>query len=81
MVICITGIDLVSNMGGRYWVIWNFTWENVSFAFKPNYMPKKYAMYILPLMGSMISVSALAAIIEDVIYIKGKFKITTLESE
>ena len=45
-------------------------------------MPKKYAMYILLLMGSMISVSALAAIIEDVISIKkGKFKITTLGSE
>ena len=45
-------------------------------------MPKKYAMYILPLMGSMISVSTLAAIIEDKIPIKkGKFKITTLGSE
>ena len=45
-------------------------------------MPKKHAMNILPLMGSMISVSALAAIIEDVISIKkGKFKITTLGSE
>ena len=45
-------------------------------------MPKKYAMYILPLMGSMISVSALAAIIEEVISIKrGKFKITTFGSE
>ena len=45
-------------------------------------MPKKYAMYILPLMGSMISVSALAAIIEEVISIKrGKFKITTIGSE
>ena len=29
-------------------------------------------MYILPLIGSMISVSALAAIIEDVISIKKK---------
>ena len=45
-------------------------------------MPKKYAMYILPLMGSMISISALAAIIEDIISLrKGKFKITTLGSE
>ena len=45
-------------------------------------MPKKYAMYILLLMGSMISVSALAAIIEVVIFIKrGKFKITTIGSE
>ena len=49
-----------------------FNWEDESFVFKPNYMPKKYAMYILPLMGSMISVSALAAIIEDVISIKKK---------
>ena len=32
-------------------------------------------------MGSIISVSALEAIIEDVISIKGKFKITTLGSE
>ena len=45
-------------------------------------MPKKYAMYILHLMWSMISVSTLAAIIEDAISIKkGKFKITTLESK
>ena len=45
-------------------------------------MPKKYAMYILPLIGSMIRVSALAAIIEEVISIKrGKFKITTIGSE
>ena len=56
-----------------------FNWEDESFVFKHNYMPKKYAMYILLLMGSMISVSALAAIIEDVISIKKrKFKITTL---
>ena len=69
-------------MGGRYWEMWNFTWEDGSFVFKPNYIPKKYAMYILPLMGPMISVSALEAIIEDVISIKkGKFKITNLGSE
>ena len=58
--------------------MWYFNLEDISFVFKPNYMPKKYAMYILPLMGSVISVSTLAAIIEDVISIKkGKFKITT----
>ena len=69
-------------MGGRYWEMWYFTWEDGFFVFKPNYMPKNYAMYILPLMGSMISVSALEAIIEAVISIKkGKFKITNLGSE
>ena len=62
--------------------MWYFNLEDVSFVFKPNYMPKKHAMNILPLMGSMISVSALAAIIEDVISIKKrKFKITTIASE
>ena len=82
LVICITGIEVVSNMGGKYWEMWYFTWENGSIVFKPNYMPKKYAMYILPLMGGMISISALAAIIEDIISLrKGKFKITTLGSE
>ena len=50
-------------MGARYWGMRYFNCENGSFVCKPNYMPKKYAMYILPLMGSMISVSALAAII------------------
>ena len=49
-----------------------FNWEDESFVFRPNYMPKKYAMYILPLVGSMISVSTLAAIIEHVISIKRK---------
>ena len=69
-------------MGARYWGMRYFNCENGSFVCKPNYMPKKYAMYILPLMGSMISVSALAAIIEEVISIKrGKFKITTFGSE
>ncbi len=50
-------------MGGRYWEMWYFTWEDGSFVFKPNYIAKKYAIYILHLIGSMISVSALAAII------------------
>ena len=69
-------------MGGRYSEMRYFTWKDGFFVFKPNYMPKKYAMYILPLIGSMIRVSALAAIIEEVISIKrGKFKITTIGSE
>ena len=51
-------------MGGRYSEMRYFTLEDGFFVFKPNYMPKNYAMYILPLMGSMISVSALEANIE-----------------
>ena len=35
--------------------------------FKPNYMPKKYAMMILPLSGTLITLAAFVAIIEDVV--------------
>jgi len=77
IVICVAGIEVVSNMGGKYWEMWYFAWENGSFVFKPNYMPKKYAMVILPLMGTLISISACAAIIEDTVQLmKGKFKVS-----
>ena len=77
IVICIAGLEVVSKMGGKYWEMWYFAWENGSFVFKPNYMPKKYAMVILPLMGSLISISACAAIIEDSVRLaKGTFKVS-----
>ena len=77
LVILIAGIDVFSKMGGKYWEMWHFTFENGSFVFKPNYMPKKYAMVILPLMGCMVSISAFAAIVEDVFRFKnGRFKLS-----
>ena len=65
IVICIYGWEVVSKMGGKYWEMWHFAWEDGGFVFKPNYMPKKYAMVILPIMGVMISLAALIAVIED----------------
>ena len=63
-------------MGGKYWEMWYFAWENSSIVFKPNYMPKKYAMAILPIAGALISAGALAAMVEDVVRLKrGKFKL------
>jgi TRAP-type C4-dicarboxylate transport system permease small subunit len=74
LVICIQGYDAAMNMGGKYWEMWHFQWEDGWFVFKSNYMPKRYAMMILPLGGGLISLGALIAIFEDcVLFKKGKF--------
>ncbi|MCY3768809.1 MAG: TRAP transporter small permease [Gammaproteobacteria bacterium] len=66
IVICIYGWEVVSKMGGKYWEMWHFAWEDGWFVFKPNYMPKKYAVMILPITGALVSLAALVAVIEDV---------------
>ena len=58
-VICVYGWEVVSTMSGKYWEMWYFAWEDGGFVFKPNYMPKKYAMMILPVAGILISLGAL----------------------
>ena len=70
LVIAVYGMEAVSRMGGKYWEMWYFAWEDGWFVFKPNYMPKKYAMTILPLSGTLISLAALVAIIEDVVHFR-----------
>jgi len=55
IVIFIYGLEEVSKMGGKYWEMWPFAWENGSLVFKPNYMPKKYAVMILPIAGVLVS--------------------------
>ena len=76
IVICIYGLEVVSKMSGKYWEMWHFAWEEGRFVFKPNYMPKKYAVLILPIMGAMISLAALVAAIEDTVHFKrGIFKV------
>ena len=52
-------------MGGRYWEMWYFAWEEGRIVFKPNYMPKKYAMAILPISGVLIGIAALMAVLDD----------------
>jgi hypothetical protein len=71
------GLEVVDKMGGKYWEMWHFAWEDGWFVFKPHYMPKKYAMMILPISGAMICVAAFVAMIEDVV----RFKRGTFEVE
>ena len=44
IVMIVYGMEAVATMGGKYWEMWHFAWENGQIVFKPNYMPKKYAM-------------------------------------
>ena len=75
-VICIYGWEVVSTMGGKYWEMWYFAWEDGWFVFKPNYMPKRYAMMILPIAGVLISLGALVAVIEDIVrFRRGTFEV------
>jgi TRAP-type C4-dicarboxylate transport system permease small subunit len=75
IVMIIYGIEAVQTMGGKYWEMWYFAWEDGGFVFKPNYMPKKYAISIVPISGVLVSIAALASIIEDTARLKaGTFK-------
>jgi TRAP-type C4-dicarboxylate transport system permease small subunit len=65
IVMIIYGIEAVQTMGGKYWEMWYFAWEDGGFVFKPNYMPKKYAISIVPISGVLVSIAALASILED----------------
>lgn len=75
LVMIIYGIEAVSTMGGKYWEMWYFAWEDGGFVFKPNYMPKKYAIAIVPISGGLVSIAALASVLEDSIQLKtGTYK-------
>ena len=65
IVMIIYGMEAVAKMGGKYWEMWHFAWEEGQFVFKSNYMPKKYAIAIVPISGFLVCVAALASIIED----------------
>ncbi len=65
IVMIVYGLEAVSKMGGKYWEMWHFAWEDGGFVFKPNYMPKKYAISIVPISGFLVCVAALASVLED----------------
>lgn len=65
IVMIVYGLEAVAKMGGKYWEMWYFAWEEGQFVFKPNYMPKKYAIAIVPISGVLVCVAAVASIIED----------------
>lgn len=65
IIMIVYGLEAVDTMGGKYWEMWHFAWENGQFVFKPNYMPKKYAIAIVPISGFLVCIAAIASIIED----------------
>ncbi len=76
LVIFYYGLEAVATMGGKYWEMWYFAWEDGGFVFKPNYMPKKYAVTIIPISGILTSLAALAAVLEDIFrYRQGTFRL------
>jgi len=64
------GLEAVATMGGKYWEMWHFGWENGQFVFKPNYMPKKYAIAIVPISGCLVCIAAIASIVDDSIKLR-----------
>ncbi|MGC3940699.1 TRAP transporter small permease [Roseobacter sp. EG26] len=75
LVMIIWGIEAVATMGGKYWEMWHFAWEENGIVFKPNYMPKKYAVAIVPISGLLVCVAALASIAEDSLrFIAGTYR-------
>ncbi|MEM7059450.1 MAG: TRAP transporter small permease [Pseudomonadota bacterium] len=77
IVMIIYGLEVVATMGGKYWEMWYFAWEDGGLVFKPNYMPKKYAVAIVPISGFLVCVGALASILEDSLQFKaGTYRLT-----
>ncbi len=75
LVMIIYGLEAVATMGGKYWEMWYFAWEDGGIVFKPNYMPKKYAIAIVPISGFLVCVAAVASIVEDCLRLKaGTYK-------
>ena len=75
IVMIVYGLEAVATMGGKYWEMWYFAWENGQFVFKPNYMPKKYAIAIVPLSGFLVCLASIASLVEDSLRMKaGTYK-------
>ena len=66
----IYGIEAVATMGGKYWEMGYIAWENGGLVLKSNYMPKKYAIAIVPISGALVCVAAFASIVEDSVKFK-----------
>ena len=70
LVMIVYGMEAVATMGGKYWEMWYFAWEDGQFVFKPNYMPKKYAIANVPISGVLVSIAAIASVLEDSLRLK-----------
>lgn len=58
IILIIYGIELVEGMRGKYWEMWHFEFSAEGIQFKENYMPKKYAVMILPIAGFLTAFGA-----------------------
>tara|TARA_B100000780_G_scaffold64440_1_gene42154 strand:- start:593 stop:1111 length:519 start_codon:yes stop_codon:yes gene_type:complete len=58
LVMIVYGFELVEGMRGKYWEMWYFEFTAQGIEFKENYMPKKYAVMILPLAGFLTTFGA-----------------------
>ena len=66
LVLIVYGIELVEGMRGKYWEMWYFEFTEKGIEFKENYMPKKYAVTILPLAGLLTSIGAAICLIKKI---------------
>ena len=66
LVLIIYGVELVEGMRGKYWEMWYFEFTAQGIEFKENYMPKKYAVAILPLAGFLTTIGAAICFIKKV---------------
>ena len=69
-VMIIYGIEAVSTMGGKYWEMGYISWQDGWFVIHQHYMPKKYAVAIVPISGILVMAAALISIIEDSIKLR-----------
>jgi len=58
IVLMVYGLELIETMRGRYWEMWYFEITSQGIEFKENYMPKKYAVAILPVAGFLTAFGA-----------------------
>lgn len=58
IILIIYGLELVDTMRGKYWEMWHFEFTPDGIQFKENYMPKKYAVTILPIAGFLTAFGA-----------------------
>ena len=66
VILIIYGIELVEGMRGKYWEMWHFEFTAQGIEFKENYMPKKYAVMILPLAGLLTAFGAAICFLKKV---------------
>lgn len=77
ILILVYGLEVIEKMGGKYWEMWHFGFEDGRFVFYPHYMPKSYAVMILPITGTLVCIASAVAVLEDALHYRaGTFKVS-----